>query len=187
LGVQRLRLIEDIVFQEGSESDRGALSAFRNHVEMSAGSHCVYIFSLADSQIPYPSQPGSVIYIGEAGRTVAPSGGRFTGHISKSLTIGNNYTLNRTVSVYYHGGHKLRLRIFRLDSCETAASRKAVERRLIAAHVARFGAQPMGQGTTGPSYTPKAISRLAITPEEDATIALVALPERTPNASQFKR
>ena len=168
------------MFQEGSRSDRAALSAFRNHVELSAGTHCVYIFSLAELQIPYPSQPGSVIYIGEAGRTVGPSGGRFAGHISKSLTIGNNYTLNRTVSVYYHGGHKLQLRIFKLDSCETAAGRRTVEGRLIAAHVARFGAQPMGQGTTGPSYTPKAISRLAITPEEDVAIALTALPDKPP-------
>jgi hypothetical protein len=176
-----LRLIKDIVFQKGSQSDRAALSTFRSHVELSAGTHCVYIFSLADSQIPYPSQAGSVIYIGEAGRTVAPSGGRFAGHISKSLTIGNNYTLNRTLSVYYHGGHKLRLSVFRLDSCETAAGRKAVERRLIAAHVVRFGAQPMGQGTTGPSYTPKAIARLAITPEEESFVALVALPEKAPD------
>jgi len=124
----------------------------------------------------------SALSLYRTGRTVGPSGGRFAGHISKSLTIGNNYTLNRTLSVYHHGGHKLRLRVFRLDSCETAASRKAVERRLIAAHVARFGAQPMGQGTTGPSYTLKAISRLAITPEEDAIIALVALPEKEPDA-----
>ncbi|WP_431274456.1 hypothetical protein ACQ858_20965 [Variovorax ureilyticus] len=167
-----MRIIEDITFQCGGETDKSALSALRLHPELPAGSHCVYIYSLADSEITYPNEAGAVIYIGEACRVNEPSGVRFAGHISKSLTEGNNFTTNHTVTAYYYRKRRLRLQIYRLDTCASDSDRKAIEKRLIARHVKRFGAQPIGQGTTGPSYTPKAIVNLMPTPEEDAAIAV---------------
>ena len=166
-----MRLIADITFQYGSESGKAALNALGPHPELLAGSHCVYVYSLADSEVAYPNEAGTVIYIGETCRINEPSGVRFAGHISKSLTEGNNFTTNHTVTAYYYGKRKLRLQIYRLDACKANSDRKSKEKRLIAAHVKRFGSQPIGQGTTGPSYTPKAISSLRLSPEEEAAIA----------------
>lgn len=173
-----MRLIEDMTFQYGSERDKTALNALRPHPELLAGSHCVYVYSLCDSEIAYPNEAGRIIYIGEASRTNEPSGVRFAGHISKSLTEGNNYTTNHTVTAYYYGRHKLRLQIYRLDACETNADRKSMEKRLIAGHVKRFGSQPIGQGTTGPNYTPKAISNLRLSPDEEEAITLTIRSKR---------
>lgn len=167
-----MRLVADITFQLGSEKDRAVLNALRPHPELISGAHCVYVYSLAESGIAYPNESGTAIYIGEVCRLNEPSGVRFAGHISKSLVVGNNFTTNHTVTAYYYGHRKLRLQIYRLDSCTTDADRKSQEKRLIAAHVKRFGAQPIGQGTTGQSYTPKAISNLGLTPEEETAIAL---------------
>jgi hypothetical protein len=167
-----MRLIADFTFQDGSHPDKKALNALRNHVELTAGAHCVYVYSLADSEIPYPNEAGTVIYIGEACRANTPTGQRFAGHISKSLTGGNTFTTNHTITAYYYAKRNLRLQVYRLDACETDTDRKAKEKRLIAAHVKHFGAQPIGQGTTGPSYTPKAISNLGLMAEEEMAIAL---------------
>jgi hypothetical protein len=178
-----MRLIVDITFQHGSESNKAELNALRPHPELLAGSHCIYIYSLVDSEIAYPNEAGTVIYIGEACRTNEPSGARFAGHISRSLTEGNNFTTNHTVTAYYYGKRKLRLQIYRLDACEMDSDRKLMEKKLIAAHVKRFGAHPIGQGTTGPSYTPKAISNLRPSPEEDAAIVPTPHSDRLPSAA----
>jgi hypothetical protein len=165
-----MRIVADFTFQYESGSDKRVLYSLSHHEELVAGAHCVYVYSLAEAEIPYPNAAGSVIYIGEVCRVNEPSGKRFGGHISKSLTAGNNYTTNHTVTAYYYARRKLRLQIYRLDACEAHKDRKLQEKRLIAAHVKRFGAQPIGQGTTGPSYTPKAISKLALRLEEETVV-----------------
>lgn len=165
-----MRLVVNSIFQHGSDSDKAVLSTLLTHADLVAGAHCVYVYSLVDSKIMYPNKAGSVIYIGEACRAKEPSGKRFTGHISKSLTEGNNYTTNHSLTVYYYAEHKLRLQVYRLDACKTEADRKSKERKLITAHVKLFGAQPIGQGTTGSNYTPKAISNLELISEEIASI-----------------
>lgn len=167
-----MRAIVDLTFQYGSNSDKIALNELGNHAELVTGAHCVYVYSLADSEIQYPKETGSIIYIGEACRANEPTGKRFAGHISKSPTKGNNFTTNHTVTYYYYAKQKLRLHIYRLDDCKTDAERKSTEKRLIVGHVKRFGAQPLGQGTTGSNYTPKAISNLCLSAEEEAAIAL---------------
>jgi hypothetical protein len=172
--VEAMRIVADFTFQYESDSDKRVLSSLRKHEELVAGAHCVYVYSLAEAEIPYPNAAGSVIYIGEVCRVTEPSGERFVGHISKSLTEGNNYTTNHTVTAYYYARYKLRLQIYRLDACEADAERQLQERRLIAAHVKRFGAQPIGQGTTGASYTPKAILELDLRLEEEAVVTLNA-------------
>lgn len=161
-----MRLVKDIVFQIGTELDKNSLKALSPHPDLIAGTHCVYIYSLSDSEVPYPKENGSIVYIGEVSRVSTPSGSRFSGHISKSLYEGNNFTTNHTLTAYYYGGHKLRLQIYRLDNCDSRKYRKQKEKNLIAAHVRRFGAQPIGQGTTGPSYTPDAFSKLIFLEEE---------------------
>jgi hypothetical protein len=168
--IKLMRLVVDLFVQQGSRSDRTALSVLKAHDELIRGSHCVYIYSLAEGIISYPNEPGSVVYIGEVCRVKEPTGRRFAGHISKSLLEGNNYTTNHTVTAYYYAAHKLRLQIYRLDACEKRTDRKLQEKRLIAAHVQRFGSQPIGQGTTGPGYTPKAISLLELNSSEKAAI-----------------
>lgn len=171
-----MRLIKDITFQDGSDTDKTALSELSAHAELGTGVHCVYVYSLADSEIKYPKEADSIIYIGEACRKNKPTGKRFAGHISKSCTIGNNYTTNHTITCYYYSKQKLRLQIYRLDACNTDTERKSAEKRLIAGHVRRFGAQPLGQGTTGPNYTPVAISKLFLSADEEAAIALTLHP-----------
>lgn len=166
-----MRIVADFIFQHGTDADKRALNALRNHTELVTGSHCVYVYSLTESNILYPNETGSIIYIGEVCRANEPSGARFAGHISKTLTQGNNYTTNHTLTAYYYAKHRLRLQIYRLDTCDNAADRKLQERRLITAHVKQFGALPIGQGTTGPGYTPKTIYGLTFSSDERNTIA----------------
>jgi hypothetical protein len=165
-----MRLVEDVCIQSGdAKASLALLRGLRNHTELQAAVHCVYVFSLTDSLVPYPSEPGKVIYIGEAWRA-KQTGTRFGGHISSDLLQGNNYVSNRTLSAYYHNNHKLRLQIYVLN-VTSSADRKAAERRLIALHVRRFGARPIAQGATGSSYTAVGLRRLMVLPAEEAALA----------------
>lgn len=164
-----MRLVEDLcTHNSDATANLALLRGLRRHTDLQAGVHCVYVFSLTASLIPYPLEPGKVIYVGEAWRA-KQTGTRFGGHISPDLLQGNNYVSNRTLSAYYHRNHKLRLQIYVLD-VTTRAERKAAERRLIALHVKRFGATPIAQGATGSSYTAVGLGKLVVSTAEEAAL-----------------
>jgi hypothetical protein len=146
-----MRLIADITFQAGCPSDEAALNAL--HPAPSAGSHYIYIYSLAHSAIDYPNGAGTIICIGARS------------HLTSDM-----------VSSYYYGGHRLRLQIYRWDASESDADPKSEENRLVAAHVKRYGSQPICQRTVGTSYA----TNIGLDPEfsadEVTAVALTFVP-----------
>ena len=165
-----MRLVSDIEFEINTESDKSILSSLSNNHDLQNGTHCVYVYSLSNSEIIYPLQLGKVIYIVEASRENEPTGNLFSNHISTTMTQGNNAPTNRAISMYYYSGYKLRLQIYRLDNVTTEIERKDQEKKLYTLHAKLFGALPIGQGTTGLSYTPDTLSDLQTNEIENAAV-----------------
>ncbi|NTW48912.1 MAG: hypothetical protein HGB19_04105 [Chlorobiales bacterium] len=125
----------------------------------------VYIYALADERVNYPDKPGHVIYIGEACRSSGATGKRFAQHISTSETQGGDTGTIYSLSRYYWRGKKIRLQVFIVDN---PCNREPLERELLCAHVKKFGALPICQGTTGKNYGTTALSNLKIPQERIA-------------------
>lgn len=144
--------------QRDTKFDRLFLNTLAKHHEMGSRAQLVYIYSLGagEPDIPYPKIPGRTIYIGETQRETG-AGLRFRGHISTSLTAGLSTLINHTLSVYYHMGRALHLRVFKVTD---GRSTKEAERILLRTHLHVFGASPLGQGGTGKDNTPCEVSRL---------------------------
>lgn len=141
-----------------TENDRKVLLGLVNHSEMGPNAQLVYIYSLAqnESAIPYPLNPGRTVYIGETKRQTG-AGKRFGGHISPSLSQGKRTLINHALSVYYHTGKALTLRVFRVTDGRATAD---AERILLRSHLHNFGAYPIAQGASGGNNTPYEVTRL---------------------------
>jgi len=152
-----LEKILDQNIQSGTSFDKRYLSELANHEKMGPNVPLVYIFSLGpkENDIYYPKGIGKTVYIGETKRELG-SGNRFKSHISSSLSEGLSTQINHTLSVYYHQGRELNLRVFVVTNGD---STKSVERILLRSHLHTFGANPMGQGGTGKQNSPKEILR----------------------------
>lgn len=150
--------------KHGTSFDRAALNSLATHSEMGANAPLVYIYSLAHGEpsIPYPRGAGRTIYIGETQRETG-SWRRFPAHFSASLTGGLSTLINHTLSVYYHSGRALHLRVFKVTD---GRATDEAERVMLRAHLHTFGAYPLGQGGTGKSNTPSEVSRLFLEQEE---------------------
>ena len=144
--------------QDGTQFNRTALRTLSKHPDMGVSAPLVYIYTLSPSEpaIPYPRAPGRTIYIGETQRDTG-SWQRFPAHFSGSLSSGLSTLINHTLSVYYHSGRAMKLRIFMVADGVTT---KDAERVLLRAHLHAFGAYPLGQGGTGKSNTPSEVARL---------------------------
>lgn len=142
----------------GTAQDRRTLLGLAKHSDMGSNAQLVYIFSLGVNEplIPYPKEAGRVVYIGETKRQTG-AGKRFGGHISPSLTEGLSTLTNHTLSVYYHMGKTLFLRVFKVTDGRRPAE---AERVLLRAHLYKYGALPIAQGTSGRDNTPKEILRV---------------------------
>lgn len=149
----------DIHIQKDTPSNRQYLLDMVRDAGLAINASVVYIYALTDETVNYPNEPGHVIYIGEAGRPTEPTGKRFAQHISTSETQGGDTGTIYSLSRYYWRGKKIRLQVFHIYD---SATRKAIERKLISAHVKKFGALPICQGTTGRNYSTTLLSNLDI-------------------------
>ncbi|MEW7912539.1 hypothetical protein [Pseudomonas fulva] len=149
----------DIHIQKNTPLNRQYLLSMVKDAGLAINASVVYIYALVDETINYPDDPGHVIYIGEAGRPTEPTGKRFAQHISTSETQGNDSGTIYSLSRYYWRGKKIRLQVFLVDDSVT---RKTIERKLISAHVKKFGALPICQGTTGGNYSTTLLSNLDV-------------------------
>ena len=149
----------DIHIQKNTQVNRQYLVDRARDTQLAINASVVYIYALADETVNYPNEPGHVIYIGEAGRPTEPTGKRFAQHISTSETQGGDTGTIYSLSRYYWCGKKIRLQIFHV---EDGKARKAIERNMISAHVKKFGALPICQGTTGKNYGTTFLSNLDI-------------------------
>jgi len=164
-------LVAEIKIEKGTDSDASALKQLKRHAELGGNVNCIYVYSLLEKEIPYPIKDGKVIYIGEACRKIQ-TGARFCGHISENYATGNNYVSNRAISSYYHNGNKIKLQIFTLPPETTKSERKSKETELIRSHVKVFGSKPVAQGSTGGSFTGKALSKIIISEAIQRAIVL---------------
>ncbi len=146
-----MKLFQKIKIQLNSDIDRTSLLELLKDCRLGVSVSVVYVYRLMDSMIGYPEKNGDVIYIGESKRSSEPTAKRFAQHISvrpdKGADSGTIYSLSR----YYWLGHKISLEIFLVD--EIKEDRKKIERELLVAHVKKFGALPICQGTTGQNYS----------------------------------
>jgi hypothetical protein len=150
-----MQLIETFAIKKGSAFHRENLLALSRDDRFKARTHLVYIYELAPSEpaINYPCGLGRVLYIGEASRETLPSGGRFGQHIAVSLVSGKDPGSNFTLTQYYHRGTALAMSVYQAP----AQGRKQCEKDLLMYHVKSFGALPMAQGITGPTYLVTAV------------------------------
>jgi len=165
-----MRKAIEVEFQINTEEDKSILSVISKNEELKVNTHCVYVYSLADDDILYPIEKGKVIYIGEAWRQNEPTGKRFTGHITKTSNEGNNFTTNRAISSYYYSGFKLKLEVYCLDNVNTEQARKEQEKKLYTLHAKKYGALPIGQGSTGENYTPENLKTIIGSNVENSAI-----------------
>ncbi|MEZ8149281.1 hypothetical protein [Enterovibrio norvegicus] len=149
----------ELTIQKGTLEDRKKLLSLKNEAMLGDGVDLIYLYSLVDEVINYPSQDGSIIYIGEAGRE-RKTGTRFSQHISTEENIGGDTGTNFTISKYYWLGKKLKLEIYILDSQRNKIARKSIESQLFQLHLRRFGALPIGQGASGDNYKVTLINSL---------------------------
>lgn len=149
----------DIHIQKDTQVNRQYLVDRARDTSLAKDANIVYIYALAEETVNYPNEPGHVIYIGEAGRPTEATGKRFAQHISTSESQGGDTGTIYSLSRYYWRGKKIRLQIFHVDD---GYARKAIERNLISAHVKKFGALPICQGTTGKNYGTTFLSNLDI-------------------------
>lgn len=163
-----MRPLIEVVIQKGTAINRARLLDLKRDKRLAANVSVVYIYSLVEETVNYPNEMGHVVYIGEAGRPSEPTGTRFAQHISTSETRGSDSGTIYSLSRYYWRGMKIRLKIILVENFE---ARKALERNLLSAHVKRFGALPICQGTTGSNYRTTLIS--AYNPPEDHALLLV--------------
>src|ERR1035441_5857796 len=150
-----MQLIEKFAIKKGSVFHRKHLLALSRDDRFRAGTHLVYIYELAPSEdaINYPCGLGRILYIGEASRETLPTAGRFGQHIAVSLVSGKDPGSNFTLTQYYHLGTAMEMSVYQA----TAQERKQCERDLLMYHVKVFGALPMAQGITGPTYLVTAV------------------------------
>lgn len=138
-------------FQLGTTNDRSVLENLKNKnhpTYIKESKNVVYIYSLVDSDIPYPNKKGKVIYIGESCKHSQPTGLRFSQHIASTEYGARGRNINYTLHKYYWNGIKISLDIYELGNI-TNDERKAKERDLINAHIKIYGALPIAQGTSG--------------------------------------
>lgn len=138
-------------FKLGTTEDRSVLENLKNKNHSSyikQSINVVYVYSLVDSDIPYPNKKGRVVYIGESCKHSQPTGLRFSQHIASSEFGARGRNINYTLHKYYWNGVKLSLDIYDVDNV-TKDERKAIERDLINAHIKIYGAPPIAQGTSG--------------------------------------
>lgn len=138
-------------FQLGENDDRKVLENLKNsnhpnYIDKSV--NVVYVYSLVDSDIPYPNKKGKVVYIGESCKHKKPTGLRFSQHIASSECGARGGNINYTLHKYYWNGIKLSLDIYDVGDV-TREERKTIERDLINAHIKIYGAPPIAQGTSG--------------------------------------
>lgn len=158
----------EVVIQKDTPINRSQLLDLKRDKRLAANVSVVYIYSLVEEGVNYPNELGHVIYIGEAGRPSEPTGTRFAQHISTSETQGSDTGTIYSLSRYYWRGMKIRLQIILVEDSE---ARKALERNLLSAHVKKFGALPICQGTTGSNYCTTLMS--AFNPPEDHASLLI--------------
>ena len=144
--------------QRDTSFDRRSINTLAKHKEMGASAQLVYVYSLGSGEpdIPYPKKPGRTIYIGQTKRKTGAHL-RFRGHISTSLTAGKSTLINHALSVYYHLGRALHLRIFKVTDGRSTAEAESV---LLRSHLHLFGSSPLGQGGSGKANTPCEVSRV---------------------------
>lgn len=138
-------------FQYKTNNDRKILENLKdktnkNYIRPSV--NVIYIYSLVDSDIPYPNENGKVLYIGESCKHKQPTGLRFSQHIASNEHGGRGGNINYTLHRYYWNGVKLSLDIYDIGSV-TNKQRKKIEKELIDAHIKIYGAPPIAQGTSG--------------------------------------
>jgi hypothetical protein len=167
----------DICIQKDSPTNRQRLLDMARDAKLAVNASVVYIYSLADETVNYPNEPGHVIYIGEAGRPTEPTGKRFAQHISTSKNQGGDTGTIYSLSRYYWHGKKIRLQVLHIDDNST---RKTIERELISAHVKKFGALPICQGSTGKNYGTTFLSNLKIA--EDHISLFLPTPNKSPTS-----
>lgn len=138
-------------FQLGTTEDRSVLENLKNKNHSSyikQSINVVYVYSLVDSDIPYPNRKGRVVYIGESCKHSKPTGLRFSQHIASSEFGARGGNINYTLHKYYWNGIKLSLDIYYVGDV-TNDERKSIEKDLINAHIKIYGALPIAQGTSG--------------------------------------
>ncbi len=164
----------EVFIQKDASCNREYLLNLAKNEFLGIGASVVYIYSIADEPINYPNKPGNVLYIGEAQRSLEPTGKRFAQHISSSENKGGDSGTIYSLSRYYWQGKRIRLRIFLLDA---TADREKTERDLLLAHVKDFGALPICQGTTGSNYRTTALFTYAAS---EMHLSLLSPPSHTP-------
>ncbi|KAF2391712.1 hypothetical protein [Pseudomonas frederiksbergensis] len=159
-----ITLLFECIIKKGTSCDRAFLNSLAKNPLMGNDAPLVYIYALGSTEpsIPYPKAIGRTIYIGETQRK-SGSWRRFPAHFSGSLTGGVSTQINHTLSIYYHAGVALHLRIFKVNDGHATTE---AERVLLRSHLHTFGAYPLGQGGTGKSNTPSEVSRLFIAQKE---------------------
>jgi len=158
--------IEKII-QKNGNTNRQFLLDLKKNKAFGKNVNVVYIYYLVGETINYPNKSGSVIYIGEAGRSSEPTGVRFSQHISTSENKGGDTGTIYCLSRYYWLGKTIKLKIFTVES-ET--KRKNLERSFLIEHVKKYGALPICQGTTGENYQTSDISTKPVSEEISAQI-----------------
>ncbi len=145
-----MKLIFDKIIQKDSDTDRNTLLSLSKEDSpnyIGSNINVVYIYSLVESEIPYPQKSGNTLYIGEANRATS-TGLRFPQHISHKKDIGSNSNVNYCLNSYYWNGNKINLKIYDLGPM-TNKERKEYESFLIKCHVKKYGATPIAQGSSG--------------------------------------
>lgn len=161
-----MKLLFDKNIQKYSEIDRGLLLSLGkkkikkvpNPYHIGSNVNVIYIYSLVDSDIPYPKKRGKILYIGEARRADA-TGIRFSQHISHDEFEGLNSNVNYSLNSYYWNGCKINLRIYDIGNI-TDSQRRDYESFLIKCHVKKYGSTPIAQGTSGANYKVTHINEL---------------------------
>ena len=155
----------EAIIQRGSDTDRQFLLDLRSDDRLGAGVNVVYIYYLENEAITYPNETGKIIYVGEAGRPSEATGIRFCQHTSTAINSGGDSGTIYCLSNYYWMGKSIKLKVFIVNSKE---ERKRIEREFLLAHVKKFGALPICQGTTGQNYKTSNIVAMDISEDINA-------------------
>lgn len=155
--INLMKLYKKIEIKLNSSVSRSALLDLINDCNIGVGVSVVCIYKLIDSVVGYPEQEGNIIYIGESKRLSESTAKRFSQHIStrpnKGADSGTIYSLSR----YYWLDKKISLEIFLVDE-KNKEDGKIIEKKLLFAHVKKFGALPICQGATGQNYSTSSIA-----------------------------
>jgi len=135
--------------------DRSELLKLEKNPKLIASNGVVYIYSLVNQTVNYPNRPGKTLYIGEAYRNGGLTGARFR-HISSDTLEANDSNSNWTLTTYYENGLALKLVIY---TVRLADERFVFESLLIKKHMVKYGCQPIAQGSSGATNTPKKLMK----------------------------